>query len=182
MADTDAHPPKIRPEQRVDRAQSVMAGSTATALHPQLARSQVNLIVDHSDVCRWDPKEPRCLGNRLARVIHIGLRLQQKPSFAGDHPLREFALEAAAKAPSAMTAGDQIDRQKADIVPVPGIASARIAKADDETHHTVRSEASPNPGQRTYVGAAAGCSAAGGALAAAAASSRTADDAATLAI
>src|SRR5215472_509764 len=144
MADAYSHPPKIRPEQRVDRAQSVMAGRTAAAFHPKLTRPQIDLVVDHGDFRRRNPKEPRCLGNRLARIVHVGLWLQQEPSLAADHPLRKLAFEAATKARDAMTSGDQVNRHEADIVSVPGIARARIAKADDETHHTVRSRTPPN--------------------------------------
>src|SRR5262249_4383251 len=160
----------------VDRAQSVMAGSTAAAFHPKLTWPQIDLVVDHGDFRRRNPKEPRCLGNRVARIVHIGLRLQQEPSLASDHALRKLAFEAATKGRDAMTPGDQVDRHEADVVSVPGIARARIAKANDETHHTVRSRTLPSRVRELQVAAAAGCSTGGGALAAAAASSRTAED------
>ena len=134
MADADAHPPVIRPDQRVDRAQTVMAGSAAAALDPQLARPQIDLVVDHDDLLGRDLIEPRRLGDRFAGIVHEGLRLQQKPPLAADRPFGELASEAAAKAREAVPPGDRVDRHEADIVPVAGVAGAGIAEADDKAH------------------------------------------------
>src|SRR5204863_5594182 len=122
MADADPHPPKIRPEQRVDRAQAIMPGGATAALHPQLARPQIDFVMDHDDFRRQNLEEPRCLSDRFPRSVHKGLRLQQQPSLAADRTLRELALEAAAKAGKTVPPGDRIDRHEADIVAIAGIA------------------------------------------------------------
>jgi len=136
MADPNPHSPEIRPEQRVDRPQPVMAGSAAAAFHPKFARPQIDLVVDHDDFRRRNLEETCCLGDRLAGIVHKGLRLQQQPALAADDTFRNLALESVAKARDALTAGDQVDRQEADIVAVTRVTRARIAEADDETHRS----------------------------------------------
>src|SRR6516162_9204793 len=132
MTDTDPHPPIIGPEESVDRAQAVMPGIAAAALDAQLARPQIDLVVDHDDFRRRDLEEPRRLGDRLAGIVHKGLRFQQQPALAADRRIGELALEPAAKARDPVPAGDRIDRHEADVVTIAAIAGAGIAEADEE--------------------------------------------------
>src|SRR6266852_2688880 len=97
--------------------------------------------MDDDDFRRQNLEEPRCLGNRFSRSIHEGLRLQQQPSFASDRALRELASEAAAKARKTVPPGDRVDRHETAIVAGSGVASARIAEADDEAHHHLIADA-----------------------------------------
>src|SRR5215468_5177773 len=81
-----------------------------------------------------------------------------------------------------MSARNRVDRHKADIVPVSGIAGARIAKTNEEPHQQPTRATAPAIAKWPQPVAAGGSSAAGTAAAAAAASSRTAEEAAMLAI
>src|SRR5437870_13736457 len=109
-----------------------MPGSATAALHPELARPQIDFVMDHDDFRRQNLEEPRRLGDRFPRSVHKGLRLQQQPSLPSDRALRELALEAAAKARKAVPPGDRVGRHEADIVALSGLASARAAEAHNE--------------------------------------------------
>src|SRR6266436_3446960 len=119
MPDPDPHPPVIRPEQRVDRTQSVMAGVSAASLHPQLSGSQIDLVMNDDDFRRRNLEEPRCFNYRLARSIHKGLRFQEEPALAVDRTLCELALETVAKTRETVAPCNRLDCHEADIVPVP---------------------------------------------------------------
>ena len=74
------------------------------------------------------------LGDRPARFVHVGLRLEQPDPLAVEHALGEPALEARAPGPEAVARGDPLDRHEADIVPLPGVAVPRIAQPDEQLH------------------------------------------------
>src|SRR5438067_2213672 len=134
MADADADAPVIGADHRVDRAQPVVAGTAAAALDPELARPQVDLVVDHDDLVRRDLVEAYRGEHRFAGGVHEGLRPQQQTAAAANHPFRKLALEAGTESREAVTAGDRLGRDKADIVPIAGVAAARIAEADNQPH------------------------------------------------
>src|SRR5579885_2896617 len=161
MADADADAPIVVGEKRVDRAQPVMAGGAAAALHPQLSLLEVELVVDDGDLAGIELEEARRRAHRLTAVVHEGLRLQQHDLAPGDRPFRELALEARPEGAERMAADDRVHRHEADIVPRTLVAGSGIAEPDDEAHQ---------------LGDAAGVAegaAAGAAAAAAACSSRT---------
>ncbi len=66
MADADAHPPEIVAEERIDRADAVMPGRAAAALHPDLALGEIELVVEHRHLAGLDLVEPRRGRNQLA--------------------------------------------------------------------------------------------------------------------
>jgi len=59
VPDADPHPPVIRTEASIDRAQPVVSGIAAAALHAQLTRAQIDLVMDDDDVGRRDLEKPR---------------------------------------------------------------------------------------------------------------------------
>src|SRR5947207_5836127 len=203
MPDADPDPPVIGADHRIDRAQPVMAGRAAAALDPHLARPQIELVVDHDDLFRRDLVEAHRRQNRVAGIVHEGLRQEQQTARARDHPLGEFALEAVAKRREAIPPRDRLGGHEADIVAVAGIARARIAEPDDQAHRLTEAQddgadpgadpgAAPGAAPGAVPGTPAGCSPSSGsggaaaavaaATAAAAASSRTAEEAVIVAI
>src|SRR6516225_692077 len=112
-----------------------MPSGPAAAFHPKLARPQIDLVMDYDDFRQGNLEEPRRLGDRFPGSVHKGLRLQQQQSLAADHTLCKLALEPATKPRHTVSPGDRVERQEADIVSVTRVTRARIAEADDETHH-----------------------------------------------
>ena len=82
-ADADPHAAIIVPDVRRDRAQPVMPGHPAAGLHPHLGGRQIDLVVNHHDVAHRHLVEVRGLRHGSARVVHVGLGLQQQDALAG---------------------------------------------------------------------------------------------------
>src|SRR5579885_668145 len=134
MADADPHAPEVRADRRLDRAQAIVAGSAAAPLHPELARSEVDLVINDGDLVRRDLVEARTGTDRIARTVHEGLRLQQKHPHVADRAFGQGALELGTEGRHPVAEGDRVRRQEADIVPRLRVAAARIAEPDQETH------------------------------------------------
>src|SRR5207302_10781230 len=126
MSNPDPHPPVIRSEQSVDRPQPVVAGAATALFHPQLARTQIDLVMYDDDVRQQELEKAHGLADRLAGRIHEGLRLQQERPLPADRDLRELALEAVAKPGGAVPSGNRLDRHETDVVAVSGGAGPRV--------------------------------------------------------
>ena len=66
--------------------------------------------------------------------VHVGMRLEEQDALAADGAFRGLTPEAPPPGRGAVGARDLIDRPEADVVTVAGVAVARIAEADEETH------------------------------------------------
>ena len=85
MADAEPHPPVVRRAQHaVHAAQPVMPRRAAAALHPHLARHEVEFVVERGDRLGRQLVERGGLLHRCAELVHVGLRLQREDLLAGD--------------------------------------------------------------------------------------------------
>src|SRR5262249_39998064 len=134
VPDPDPHPPVIRSQHRIDRAQAVMAGAPAAALYPELAGAQIDLVMYRNDILLRDLKKAGGVAHRSAGCINKGLWLKQEHPLAADRCLREFALEAATKTRDPEAPSDRVYRHEPDIVAVSRVASTRVAETDEEAH------------------------------------------------
>ena len=88
MADADPHAAEIGAETGVDRAQAVVPGGAAAELHLDLHRREVELVVEDGQRVEVELVEAQRLLNRVAAVVHEGLRLEQQDPVAADRGLR----------------------------------------------------------------------------------------------
>jgi hypothetical protein len=134
MADADAHSAEIGAEGGIDRAQAVMAGESAADAHLDLERSEVELVMEDGQGVEVELVEAQRLLNRIAAVVHEGLRLDQQDAIPADSAFRDEAAEFLLPWAEAMGFGDDVDGHEADVVPVQRILRARISKADPDLH------------------------------------------------
>jgi len=74
MPNAQPQPPEVGASELAgDIAYSIVAAVAATLLKPNIARGNVELVVDHKDLLRSDLMKPRQRGNRSARVVHKSL-------------------------------------------------------------------------------------------------------------
>ena len=89
MADADPHAAEIGAERGVDRAQAVVARRVPPPTrHLDLHRREVELVVEDGQRLLVELVEFERLLNRVAAVVHIGLRLDQQDALAGRCGLR----------------------------------------------------------------------------------------------
>ena len=134
MADADADAAKIGAEAGIDRAQAVMARRAAADAHLDLERREVELVVEDGERVDVELVEAQRLLNRVAAVVHEGLRLEQQDALAADAAFRDQAAELLRPGPKAVRLGDDVGGHEADIVPLERILRAGIAEADPELH------------------------------------------------
>ena len=78
MADAQPHPSEIlRAYGGRDRAKAVMAGDATARLYPNLARRQIQLVMQNQDVVKGKLVEIGHLRHRDTRTVHEGLRFLQ---------------------------------------------------------------------------------------------------------
>ena len=134
VADADADPAEVGAEARVDRAQAVVAGEAAADAHLHLERREIELVVEDGQRVIVELVEAQRLLNRIAAVVHEGLRLEQQDAMAADAAFGDQAPEFLLPRAEIMHLGDDVGRHEADIVPLKRIFGARIAKADPQLH------------------------------------------------
>ena len=143
MADADAQAPVVAAaELGVDVLQAVVAGVRAAELELDLARHQVELVVDDEDLLRLDLEEARQRRDRLAREVHERRRLEQPHRPAGDvdaHRLAEVAALGSER--GLQPVGDLVDEPEAGVVARRRVFGAGVAEACDESNHGVIIEA-----------------------------------------
>src|SRR3546814_6980919 len=66
--------------------------------------------------------------------MHVGLRLHGQHLFGGQQAVGAVGLEPAAPRRKGMAADDLVHRHEADVVPVVGVAGARIAEPGKQQH------------------------------------------------
>ena len=109
------------------RAQTIVASIAAAGLDLQLARGKVQLVVEDDDVGQVQLQKADRLTDCPARLVHVGVGLEQQDFFAIHLAFRGQALEFPAPRTEAMAVGYALDGHESDIVPVTGILVARIA-------------------------------------------------------
>ena len=72
MADAESHAPVVVAHMRGDRAQAIVSGVAAAELYPQLARREIEFVMQHEYVGERDLVETRRLGDGAAALIHEG--------------------------------------------------------------------------------------------------------------
>ena len=77
-----------------------MPGIAAAGLHLELARRQVELIVEDVDVALRDLQVALRFADGTTALVHVGLRLQQDDAAAADRPIAGEPLKALFQGPS----------------------------------------------------------------------------------
>src|SRR6185437_5585552 len=134
MADAEAHAAIFVADMRRDRTQAVVAGIAATGFYPQLARRQIEFVVENDDVRFSELVEMRGFRHRAAGLVHVGTGQQQQNTLAVDLAFHRHALETPAPRRNAMRARNRLYGHEADVMAVAGVALAWIAEADEEKH------------------------------------------------
>ena len=134
MADAQAHPPELLADVGLEGADAVVAAGAAALLDADLAGREVDLVVDHDDLLRRQLEEAQRLADRPAGFVHIGLRLYGQHLFPAQAALGAVRLEAVAPRRKGMAADDLVHRHEADVVPIVGVAGARIAEPGKQQH------------------------------------------------
>ncbi len=119
---------------RVDGFDAVMTAGAAAGLDAQLARNEVEFVIDHDEIGRCQLVEAHGFADGLTRKVHKSLRLDQQHFFAVDHTVGNLGLKLLLPVGKAMAAEYFIRRHETDIVPVMRIFGARIAKTCNEQH------------------------------------------------
>ena len=136
MADAEPHPPVLRRAQHaVHAAQPVVPGRPAAALHPHLARRQVELVVERRDRLRRQLEERRRRLHALARLVHVGQRLERRAMRSPPIvPSATSPLKRCRHGEKPWRMRDHVERHEADVVALPGHARLGVAEADPEQH------------------------------------------------
>ena len=112
--------------------QPIVTAQSAAELQPQLARGDVELVMDDEDFSGLDAVETRQRAHCLTRAVHEGLWHQQPDASLaciGDQTVKAgFVREAHAE-----LIGEPLTKPKPGVVPGFGVFGPRIAEADDET-------------------------------------------------
>ena len=96
MADADPHPLVAGADMGGDRAQAIMPGVAAADLHPELAGREVELVVDDDDRAEIELREAQSFAD-CARLVHVGLRLDERHPLIANQSVRGQALKSRAK-------------------------------------------------------------------------------------
>ena len=113
-----------------------MPGQAAAASSPDLARGEVELVMEDDDVAGLELVEAHGFAHGAARCIHESLRASTAAPAPGQACLGNEPLEALAPVGEAVRGRDGIDRHEADIVTVESVSLFRIAEADKELHQS----------------------------------------------
>ena len=132
-----------------DRFDAILPTRTAAHAQPQLARRQVEIVVDHDDLRRFDLIETGELPHGFAAQVHKSERFRQQhflllQGLNGVQVARQWQLAIFAyktlrdhrpvlhfASVKGMTAGQQFNTLKADVVTVLRIFWTGVAQPDD---------------------------------------------------
>src|SRR5690606_21663013 len=106
----------------------------AVGLDAQLARNEIEFVIDDDEIGGRQLVEAHGLADGLAGKVHEGLRLDQQHLLAVNHAIGNLGLKLLLPVGKAMAAEYFIRRHETDIMPVMHIFGARIAKTCDEQH------------------------------------------------
>ena len=134
VPDAQAHPRIVRADMGRDGADAVVPRCPTAIFHPQLARLQIQFIINDDNPVRLQVQETHGLAHRLAGFVHERQGLEGHNFFRAKYPFGNFTLELVAPAGKIMAADNFVHRHEADIVPVSRILSSRIAETNNEKH------------------------------------------------
>src|ERR1051325_5642879 len=112
----------------------MVAGATAADAPLHLERREVELVVEDRQRVIVELVEAQRLLNRVAAVVHEGLRLEEEDAVAAEASFGDQTAELLLPWAEIVHFGDDVGGHEADIVPVKRIFRARISKADPELH------------------------------------------------
>ncbi len=104
------------------------------SLNSELARRQIEFVVQDDDIAQGNLEKARCLADRAPALVHVGVGLEQQHLFAADLAVGRQTLELLLPGSAAVPLGEPFDGHEADIVTVPGILRTRVAETDNELH------------------------------------------------
>jgi hypothetical protein len=97
----------------------------------QPADGEIDVVVHDEERLGLDLEEAGGRGDRLARLVHVRLRLEQRDAALADARLRDAAVEL--RLPGAAVPPRQlVDDHPAGVVPVALVPAARVPEARDE--------------------------------------------------
>ncbi len=138
-ADAELHPDKLVGSQLSDhRINSFVSAGAAPLTDPQTSRRQVEIIVDHNNICGNDFVKLGGFAYGCSAEVHKGLRFDKQHRAAGP-VLTDFCFKTSLPGFAAPTPGQFIDDQKADIMSGILIPGAGIAQA----HHNFQRSSPP---------------------------------------
>src|SRR5262249_27764011 len=140
----NAHAHEVVADVRRERTQPVVARVAATALDANLARREIELVVEHDDVADGDLQIALRLAAGASAVVHERLRFEQDDPLPAEAPLADEAMKALAPGRQAVALRHALKRHEADVVAMASIRCARIAQADQQLHGS-RARQPPTP-------------------------------------
>ena len=90
--------------------------------------------MEDDDLLEPELVEMRGLGDRPARVVHVGPGQHQEHPLGPDRSFRRHPLEAPPPGSDAMPARDRLHHHEPDIVAVADMAGTGIAEPDEKQH------------------------------------------------
>src|SRR3954463_13967511 len=111
-----------------------MARSPAADLHFDLHWGEVELVVKDRERVQIELVEFERLLDRVAAVIHEGLRLHEQDSVFADPPFSDEASELLLPGTEIVRHGEHIGGHEADVVPLKRIFGSGISEADPKLH------------------------------------------------
>src|SRR3984885_12209190 len=124
----------VGPEGTDDRIQAVMAAGTAAFANPKHAPRQHRFVAEHDQIFGPALITLEQRPNRATAEIHERLRLGQYHIFASKPADAHLRLRLRSRYPDAGAFGDDVDREKADVVRRPVVLGTWVAEADDYSH------------------------------------------------
>src|SRR5829696_7183251 len=115
-------------EPSLERLEAVVAGEAAAQTALDAPERQVDLVMDGDHVIEVDAQRAASRADRVARLVHVGLREQHGGA-------ADLAVEAAVlllQLADSPALGRELHHLEADVVPRAGVALARVAEADDQ--------------------------------------------------
>ncbi len=138
VADAEPHAGVVVADMGGDRAQPVVPGVAAAGLDAQLARRQIEFVMEHGNVAKRQLEETHRLADGAAGLVHVGRGLEQHDALPRQFALGGLALEAAPPRREAVAACHRVDRHEADVVAVALMLRAGIAQSDEQAHGGAR--------------------------------------------
>src|ERR1700722_9321296 len=111
-----------------------MAAGTAAFANPKHAPRQHRFIAEHDQIFGPALVTLQQHPNRTAAEIHERLRLGQYHIFAGQLADAHLRLRLRSRDPDAGAFGNDVNREKADVVRRPVVLRTWVAEADDHSH------------------------------------------------
>ncbi len=125
---------KSGPSEALIERRPLWPGQPAADADLHLERREVELVVEDGQRFLVELVEVQRLLNRVAAVVHEGLRLHQQDLVAADAAFGDQASELLLPWAEAVHLGDDVGRHHADIVPVKRIFRAGISEAHPDLH------------------------------------------------